>query len=65
MAARGHGQTADRTLKVAPWENPPLTRGNAVEPPIGIEPMTYALRDSPRLMTVRWLESSTAEARGD
>ncbi len=28
--------------------NSPLTRGNAVEPPIGIEPMTYALRVASR-----------------
>ena len=32
-------------MKVAPWGGEcPLTRGNALEPPWGIEPQTYALR---------------------
>ena len=38
----GHGRTRDRTTKVAPWRKVAV---DAVEPPRGIEPRTYALRD--------------------
>jgi hypothetical protein len=42
----GHGRTRDRTMKMAPWGGEsPLTRDNALEPPRGIEPRTYALRE--------------------
>jgi hypothetical protein len=40
----GHGRTKDRTMKVAPCRKSSLTRHNALEPPRGIEPRTYALR---------------------
>ena len=41
----GHGLTRNRTMQMAPWRKVFLTRDNALEPPWGIEPQTYALQE--------------------